>query len=68
MNVVLTTLVKKVWNALAAEPAVTLAVIVAAVNATTVHTWQGYATAVAVAVFRFAVSPAIPTFTLTPKK
>lgn len=50
--------VHKVISKIVSEPAVTLGVVVAAVNATTVQTWQGYATAIVIALGRFAVSPA----------
>ena len=46
------------WNKIADEPVVTFAIAYAAVNAATDHTWQGYVAAVAVALLRFAVSPA----------
>ena len=51
---------KAVWNKIAAEPAVTLGVIVAAVNTATDQSVKGYVVAVAIALFRFAVSPALP--------
>lgn len=57
---VIVTFVKRAWNAIASEPAVTLGVIVAAVNTATDQSWKGYATAVVAALFRFAVSPALP--------
>jgi hypothetical protein len=44
---------------IASEPAVTLGVVIAAVNTATDQTWKGYASAVAVALMRFAVSPVI---------
>jgi len=46
-----------IYHKIADEPAVTLAVVIAAVNAVTVQTWQGYATAVVTALLRFVVSP-----------
>ena len=46
------------YHKVADEPAVTLAVLVGAVNAVTVQTWQGYASAVAVGLLRFLVTPA----------
>lgn len=59
MNLVKTFL-KRVWNAVASEPAVTFGVVIAAINTAEDQTWKGYAVAVAVALFRFAVSPALP--------
>lgn len=53
---------KKIWNRIAAEPAITLGVVVVAVNTATDQTWRGYAAAVGIALFRFAVSPALPKF------
>lgn len=53
--------VRGVWNRVAREPAVTVGVVVAAVNTATDRTWKGYAAAVGIALFRFAVSPALPT-------
>lgn len=47
---------KKAILKLANEPAVTLGIVVGAVNAATVQTWQGYASAVAVALLRFVVT------------
>lgn len=52
--------VKAIWNKIASEPAVTVGVIVAAVNSAVDQSWQGYASAVGIALFRFAVSPALP--------
>lgn len=49
-----------VWNRIAAEPAVTFGIIVAAVNTATDQSVKGYVLAVIVALFRFAVSPALP--------
>jgi hypothetical protein len=40
---------------------VTVAVIVAAVNAATERSWQGYAAAITIALGRFVVSPAYGT-------
>lgn len=53
-------LIKPIWNRIASEPAVTVGIIVAAVNTAVDHSWQGYASAVGIALFRFAVSPALP--------
>lgn len=44
------------WKRIANEPAVVVGVVVAAVNATTVQTWQGYASAVLIALVRFVVT------------
>jgi urease accessory protein UreF len=52
--------IKKVIQRIASEPAVTLGVVIAAVNASVDQTWQGYAVAVVVALLRFAVSPVVP--------
>lgn len=52
-------LVSRIVNRVASEPAVTLAVVVAAVNTATDQTWQGYVVAVAAALLRFAVSPVV---------
>lgn len=49
-----------VWNRIADEPQVTFAVILAAVNTATEQSVKGYVLAVVVALFRFAVSPALP--------
>lgn len=46
----------KVIRKLINEPAVAVGVIVAAVNATTVQTWQGYGSAVLIALVRFVVT------------
>ena len=52
MNVSLSQL----WAIVKNEPLVVLGVVVAAVTATTTQTWQGYATAAAVALMRFVVT------------
>jgi len=49
----------KAYHKILDEPAVTLGIVFAAVNASTNQTWQGYAAAAAVALLRFAVSPAL---------
>lgn len=51
--------VKKCLNRIAREPAVTLGVVVAAVNTADDQTWKGYALAVIIALGRFAVSPVV---------
>jgi hypothetical protein len=56
-----TGVLKRVWNVVASEPAVVAGVVVAAVNTATDKTWKGYVVAVGLALFRFAVSPALPT-------
>lgn len=50
---------KAVWNRIASEPAVTFGVITAAVNTATDQSTKGYVLAVLIALFRFAVSPAL---------
>lgn len=50
---------KRILRHIASEPAVTLAVVVGAINTAADQTWQGYATAVAIALVRFAVSPVV---------
>ncbi len=47
---------KAILQKIANEPAVVLGVVIAAVNATTNQTWQGYAASVAVALLRFLVT------------
>jgi len=54
-----TELLKKAARRVASEPAVTLGVVVGAINTATDHTWKGYAVAVAIALGRFAVSPVV---------
>lgn len=49
-----------VWNRIASEPAVTFGIIVAAINTATTQDAKGYALAIAIALFRFAVSPSLP--------
>lgn len=44
------------WKKIANEPAVTVGVLIAGLNAATVQTWQGYASAVLVALVRFVVT------------
>lgn len=51
--------VKTAWAKVVNEPAVVIGVAIAAVNAATVQTWQGYASAVAAALIRFVVSPVV---------
>ena len=53
------TWLKTVINRIAREPAVTLGVVVAALNTATDQTWKGYAVAVVIALGRFAVSPVV---------
>jgi hypothetical protein len=53
-----TNFIGRAIDRLISEPAVTLAVVVAAINTATDQTWQGYATAIAIALGRFVVSPA----------
>jgi hypothetical protein len=50
---------KSVWNRIESDPAVVMAVIVAAINSTPVgdQSWQGYAAAIVTALLRFVVSP-----------
>lgn len=50
---------KRIFQRIASEPAVTVGVAVAALNTATDQTWQGYATAVVIALLRFAVSPVV---------
>lgn len=51
-----------VWKRIINEPAVVVGVAVAAINATTVQTWQGYASAIVFALVRFVVTgPLTPT-------
>lgn len=50
--------VKRVLNKIVREPAVTLGVVVAAVNTAQDQSWRGYALAVLIALGRFVVSPA----------
>lgn len=47
---------KKLFLKIINEPAVVLGVVVAAINATTVQTWQGYAAAITTALLRFVVT------------
>jgi len=49
-----------VINKISDEPAVTFGVVVAAVNTATEQSVKGYVLAVLLALFRFAVSPALP--------
>ena len=49
-------LLRKTLARLVNEPAVVLAVVVAAVNSVTDQTWQGYAAAVGTALLRFIVT------------
>jgi hypothetical protein len=60
----MTTAVPSFWSKIANEPAVLVGVAVAGLNAATVQTWQGYASAVAVALLRFLVGGP---FTSAPK-
>ena len=54
------TLVTAVYNKIVDEPAVTFALVVAAINTASDQSLKGYVVAVALALFRFAVSPALP--------
>lgn len=47
---------KRLFATIGNEPAVIVGVIIAAVNATTVQTWQGYGSAVLAALVRFVVT------------
>lgn len=47
---------KKLWLTVLNEPAVIVGVVIAAVNATTTQTWQGYAAAIVTALLRFVVT------------
>lgn len=49
---------KRIVNRIVREPAVTLGVVVAAINTAESQTWQGYALAIVIALGRFVVSPA----------
>ncbi len=49
--------IKKLLTPILREPAVTLGVVVAAINTAQDHTWKGYALAVLIALGRFIVSP-----------
>lgn len=50
---------KAIYKKVTEEPAVTLGVVTAAINAATVQTWEGYAVAIATALLRFAVTPVV---------
>lgn len=50
--------VRRAINRVVREPAVTLGVLVAAINTAEDQTWRGYALAVLIALGRFVVSPA----------
>lgn len=48
---------KAIINKIVSEPAVIAGVVIAALNAATVQSWEGYTAAVVAALVRFVVTP-----------